>query len=401
MAWRETIKQQSDGRPMVGRFRGARFVMSGRMGGESGRRTQLHEFPLRDQPYVEDLGPATKRIELEVFVDGSLAADGDYTRARDALIDALEQPGSGTLVHPFLGTLRVTLAGKFSWSEESREGGRARFTMAFIRGGEQPMPAAVHDTQDRVKGAASDLQSAADAAFAKRWDVALPQAQVIELQAELARTLEDAHHAVTSAAERLRELINTPADMTALVLGGLNEMAAMAQSPLVALGLYRDLFHPDTGAPSVPLTTQNRRTQASSTAAWHAWLAQTALVGAASAAAEVDYTSRDQALNMATTLAEQCDAVVEVVDPASGAPVDDDVYRAIGTLRTTLVADLRLRGARLPKLVSYTPPSGLPVLVIAHQRYGDARREAEVVVRNNIANPVFVPAGMPLELLSE
>jgi prophage DNA circulation protein len=44
------------------------------------------------------------------------------------------------------------------------------------------------------------------------------------------------------------------------------------------------------------------------------------------------------------------------------------------------------------RLVDVTPPEMLSVLVLAYRRFGDATREAEVVQRNRIRHPGFVPA---------
>lgn len=68
-----------------------------------GRRTQLHEFPQRDQPFVEDLGRRTRHYKFTGFVAGD-----DCLAQRDRLLTALDKAGSGELVHPWFGRLTVT-----------------------------------------------------------------------------------------------------------------------------------------------------------------------------------------------------------------------------------------------------------------------------------------------------
>lgn len=37
----------------------------------AGRRTQLHEYPQRDKPWVEDLGRAAREVAFDGFVTGA------------------------------------------------------------------------------------------------------------------------------------------------------------------------------------------------------------------------------------------------------------------------------------------------------------------------------------------
>ena len=84
-------------------FRGVPFeVTSGSL--RAGRRTVVHEYPQRDKPYVEDLGKATRQITIEAFVVGD-----DYIARGTALLAEIEKPGSGALIHPWLGEMTVTV----------------------------------------------------------------------------------------------------------------------------------------------------------------------------------------------------------------------------------------------------------------------------------------------------
>ncbi len=72
MGWRENLRK--------GSFRGIPFFVDSSSAG-FGRRNVLHEYPLRDTPYAEDLGRAQKEFTVEATVIGD-----DYLRKRDALI---------------------------------------------------------------------------------------------------------------------------------------------------------------------------------------------------------------------------------------------------------------------------------------------------------------------------
>lgn len=106
-------------------FRGVPFeVTSGSL--RAGRRTVVHEYPQRDKPYVEDLGKATRQITIEAFVVGD-----DYIARGTALLAEIEKPGSGALIHPWLGEMTVTVT---SVSELKFGNGR-RHSIGGARGG--------------------------------------------------------------------------------------------------------------------------------------------------------------------------------------------------------------------------------------------------------------------------
>ena len=132
MSWRDQLR--------AGSFRGAPFLIE-HHAADVGRRIALHQYPLRDLPWAEDLGRRARQFRVECFVLGP-----DYMPARDALIAALEAPGAGTLVHPYYGSLQVVVAQAASVSESTEEGGVCRFTIPFAEAGKRTEPAASTDT---------------------------------------------------------------------------------------------------------------------------------------------------------------------------------------------------------------------------------------------------------------
>ena len=119
-------------------FRGVPFVVDV-AAGEGGRRIVTHEFPLRDQPYTEDLGRAAQRHRIRAFVIGD-----DYQDKRDALLAACQDKNTaGTLVHPFLGE-RQCRSGLLRWSESKDRGGYAAFDIDFVEDGKQAVAAQRH-----------------------------------------------------------------------------------------------------------------------------------------------------------------------------------------------------------------------------------------------------------------
>ncbi|HGW7256049.1 TPA: DNA circularization N-terminal domain-containing protein, partial [Escherichia coli] len=96
--WREKLLEAS--------FRGVPFKVEEESAG-TGRRVETHEYPNRDKPYTEDLGKVTFRPSITAYVVGD-----DCFDQRDRLIDALNKPGPGTLVHPTYGEMKVCVDGE-------------------------------------------------------------------------------------------------------------------------------------------------------------------------------------------------------------------------------------------------------------------------------------------------
>ena len=120
---------------------------------ETGRRTQIHEYPQRDKPYMQDMGRRSREIEFDAFVVGQ-----DYVEKANALLGAIEEYGAGTLIHPWLGTMQVNaLSCRVSFD---RYLGQARFRLSFIEAGELAFPSSAQSTAQASRTAAAALESA-------------------------------------------------------------------------------------------------------------------------------------------------------------------------------------------------------------------------------------------------
>ena len=67
----------------AGSFRGVPFWCD-KISRDGGRRLVVHQFPLRDTPYVEDLGADAKKLTVTVYV-ASEGADGEATALEQQL----------------------------------------------------------------------------------------------------------------------------------------------------------------------------------------------------------------------------------------------------------------------------------------------------------------------------
>jgi prophage DNA circulation protein len=141
MAWLDDIADAS--------FRGVPFFVD-REKTRGGRRVANHQYPLRDQPYAEDLGHRQRTYTLDAYTLGDTAI-----RDRDTLITALETKGPGTLIHPTFGTMRLQVE-DWSVSEDLiKEMRICRFDLTFVEPGDIAVPTVTADTSAQA-GMAAD-----------------------------------------------------------------------------------------------------------------------------------------------------------------------------------------------------------------------------------------------------
>ena len=141
-------------------FRGVAFEVESHSE-SGGRRVELHEYPLRDTPYAEDLGKKAGKWQIEAFL---VNGKSGYAERRDKLREALNASGPGTLIHPYLGELSVSVDG-YSLKETTREGGYCTFSISFVEAGQPVEPDVEKDTAANVLDKAEAAKEAATAGF--------------------------------------------------------------------------------------------------------------------------------------------------------------------------------------------------------------------------------------------
>ncbi|STI90505.1 baseplate J/gp47 family protein [Escherichia coli] len=149
--WREKLLEAS--------FRGVPFKVEEESAG-TGRRVETHEYPNRDKPYTEDLGKVTFRPSITAYVVGD-----DCFDQRDRLIDALNKPGPGTLVHPTYGEMKVCVDGEVRVSTSKSEGRIVRFDLKFVEAGELSYPTSGAATAQTLMSSCSALDDCISDSF--------------------------------------------------------------------------------------------------------------------------------------------------------------------------------------------------------------------------------------------
>jgi prophage DNA circulation protein len=361
---------------------------------EGGRRNVKHEFPLMDKPFVDDLGRAYRSWKIEGYVIGP-----DYDQQRDALIAALEDDGTpGTLIHPYYGEQIVACDGRFTVTETKGEGGWAQFSMTFCETDQDPpAPLAVFALPNLLAGllAAIALVIAAAASLALGLAITfLAIRALVRMVTAFAESVADLVELLSGddAALFKRDMERLIIDIEILVedpeelltrFGAAIDRLANADPIAAAEGLLA-AYAAEEGLPP----SRNADYFDAMTGAMRKLLLFKAIGFASSAT----YPSHARATAMRDRLSDLLDE--------QAASADEEVYAAFVQVRADLVRSLPPQGAQLPEVVHYTPPVTVSSLLLAYQLYGSVDREADVVARNEIANPCMIRGGLDLEVLS-
>jgi prophage DNA circulation protein len=398
MSWRDSLK-------VTAKFRNVSFLIEAAEL-EGGRRGVKHEYPLRDVPFVEDLGRRARVFPIEAFVVGD-----DYITARDALIAALETPGAGELVHPHYGVRRV-ICTTFRIRESSDAGGMARFGITFEETESAPqfptsMPAAPQALTASADAASVAIESDFEAAYLVDGQPALALESLQSVVQSAADAMDDAFTPLMAAEQDLASLkrgisdltanldalVRAPLDVVSSVSGILESLTSLAVTPRQAITALLAAYGFTSSADRPPATTAARVREQENYDALLRLIRLLTVLQAARLAPDATYDTYDDAIAVRDALCEALD------DQAEGS--GDEAFTALGQLRADLVRAVPGEEGDLPHLMRHTPGYQLPSLVLTHRLYGDLSREADLLARNKIARPGFISGGIELEVLAD
>lgn len=383
-------------------FRGARFEVDD-VEASGGRRVVLHEYPLRDTPYSEDLGRRAREFSVRGYIIQGRTYD--YASARADVLKALEAYGPGELVHPWHGEVSVVVD-DYRLRESMERGGLLELDIRFREAGQLANPTASADTAKGVASAATSVRQALKNSFLSAFAPALDEIDKVATALDDAASLAMEYLGLPQSliAEGLayvQSLIATPAalfDALVGLFGGLlgNENGTESGEKALAAPVPDASFSIASGEGTAPLESILGGSASITTEAERVirdTVAQVVVIEAAASTAHTEYATADDALA-------DRDAAVEGLDTIEPA-ADDAVFPGLAELRRAVVTDLTTRGAELPRVRSVTLPGTVPALVAAYRIHADAGRADEIVSRNRIRHPGRVPGGTPLEVLSE
>lgn len=381
--WLQNFRQAS--------FRGVEFLIDN-VDSQFGRRVVTHEYPQRDIPYSEDMGRKARRFNVTGYLVG-----GSYSLARDNLIAACEESGSGELIHPYQGILQVVCEG-ITIRERRQDGGYCELSLTFVEDGENVFPSAISNPSTASGLAATIVQTRAASRFESIYDLAniaeFVRTEMVDRANELLEPVDrllsasnDFADEVSAFKRDLNTLIYRPRELAAGFLNVINRVTSVVGANASTSATLHEMALKTLDL--VPQTTGTRERQAKSQVALNEMVQQMAAAEHSRVVVEQPYESYQQAEAAREQLTDEIDTLCET------AP--DEVFDAMIALRAKIVQ--ALPDPRLPEIQSMTMRQSVPALALAYQIYGDPLKDADIVARNKIKHPGFIKGGSTIEVV--
>ncbi|MCP1601420.1 prophage DNA circulation protein [Aeromonas caviae] len=139
-------------------IRGVEFLLN-TVDGKGGRRAIPREYPKRESGWTEDNGAAITTEQITGKLVGK-----DYLDQLRTLLAALNQPGTGEMIHPWWG-VRTVQVGDVSHRLDNEEDGVAYVTFTVWEAGKPLFPSAAIDTAATLGNAADAANGATEQSF--------------------------------------------------------------------------------------------------------------------------------------------------------------------------------------------------------------------------------------------
>lgn len=379
------------------------------------------------------MGKVTFRPNITAYVIGD-----DCFEQRDRLIEALNKPGPGTLVHPTFGELNVCVDGEIRVSTTGSEGRMVRFDLQFVEAGELTYPTSGAATANTLVSSCSALDDCISDNFDQFGMDGMPdfvQNGVIDSATDMLGYVSDKMAMVDSGISAAARLMQ--GDISVLLpppssgKGFVDQLQAMWRSGNRLSGNASDLFTMiknfsgiSMGSDLAPRgvwktdskTTQSQKQQSNyvasavrTTAISEAAYAVTTLPAPVVTTSEqsqqstgwpsVTHPELNNAPDEATVvdvpawddLVDIRDTLNTAIDKELSRTTDDRLFLALRRVKSDLNNDIKHRLIQTQKTVIRTPDEVTPALVLAATWFDNASRESDIVRRNAVAHPGFVP----------
>ena len=383
--------------------------------GSYGRRTVLHKYPYRDIPYLEDLGRDTRGFSFTAFVMTQ--------SAHDKLVEAIEAVGAGTLIHPYYGSHFVAHEGQVRVQYPRAEGGRFVFQLSFTEAGENIEPDATEDEAGLLESLVNDALEAVGLEFSTEWaadidgwmDMAVSRIDsLLEGFEQFLTPVERALAGVQRLISGGQSLLAKPLELYYRVAGLVNKASNLFKLPFGSkINLSRQLVkspaftvssRPDKDT-AILQVLSGIKLQAQTRPSWTLphiatnerdlppmpptladAVRRTLVLEQARGLAINEYDSKADILQERDVVLEQLQLEMYQADGV--------VFKALQAVRAQVV---RVADARIPNLheiKTIHTQAVLPALLLAYQTNTDIDAYSDLVARNKVAHPLFVPAGL-------
>lgn len=395
-----------------------------------GRRNVLHEYPLRDTAYSEDLGKKAREFSFNAYTIGDDCIDDLKNLVR--AIEENQDPG--ILVHPVLGIMSV-VPRECRVIHNNTDGGIEYLQLTFAEAGVNKYPSATIDTQKNVRDKAQVSLDQIKASFAENYQIeGFPDALATRaintligatsiqggnlifesdsLYGNLNRVLnksiivdenKENYAAYKKKLEDFKDdvpnIIDDPdavADSITDVVTDLDTVFLDKEKLLKQyIALYKQFGTYFTPLPVTSSSTPSQVQESTNQGQILDIVAINVFIQVALSLSNIDFDSREEAF---ATLFD----IEALIEPKLTYLADagfDDAYNALNNARVAMVLDIKARASTFKTVKHIKNYETLPALVLAYQSYQDASQDQDIIDRNKVRHPLFVPANKDIEIL--
>jgi prophage DNA circulation protein len=395
ITWKDKLRKAS--------FRGIEFKVD-TSDLDGGRRVAKHEFPQKNIPFVEDLGGKLKTFPVEGYVIGD-----DYMTTRDLLIGALDQEGTGLLVHPYYGELNLQVE---DWhvKNSASEGGMARFSMVFLQTEDIKYPTTANNNVEILNAKADKLDESLAQNVNKKY-----KTNILSSYKKAVNCIKDTIKSLKNLLSPIASLVNMAEQVSKDLNDIATEVMSLARSPLTLaynlqnaiksiqnipeyakdiMKAYSSLnkifseYYNDTKEPTTKAEAINKVNNQS----MKQLLCLTIASAMARTASTMAFTTYSEAQATQELIAGIIDEIIVDTD-------DDDIFQNAVDLKLALSQVLPPENQVLKNIVLYPVKDTVPSIVLAYDIYGNLDNEQDILDRNTIENPATIIGGNDIEVL--
>lgn len=399
MGYKDELRQAS--------FRGFEFfVDSSQVAG--GRRAVQHQFPNRETPFTEDMGRAARSYQIEGHIIGD-----DYLDAKRRLFEVFEKKGPGELIHPYYGSVMVQVS-DLNVSESNKDGAIATFSCTFLERGDNRFPKGTNDKgsilAQNVDNALTQIKSDFDDNFSITGlpDFAIQSARNLiskaqelfnsatKSQADLAEGVAELSFATRNLVAETNDLLQSPQKLSQRLLDSFSLMEDAISGNKQKKKAY-SAFYDFFGDDDVPDTTPTRQQEASNKKVFENFMRRAAAVKSTEPAIVAEYASLTEAHEARQEISDVLESQIREIEVENP---NTELYQAMFDVNASTVDALPDPDADIPSIINYTPVSDTASLLLAYDLNESMDYEQDIIDRNSIRHPGFIPAKQELEVIN-
>ena len=391
-------------------YKNAKFFLT-RSSIAGGRKTATKDLVNSDFRIIEDLG----LIQPVFSLTGVVAANGgpplvvggperaqSYKQMRDALLDALQSPGPGQLIHPFYGPIENVVCKTFTISEAPSSVGTATLTMSFeisnsVVGQPFALAAVLGTITNKFDAEAAALEAAMAADFEVTESFAGNFADAVQKGRDFANDISDtADKFVQDASvvdEFSRDISQLAADMTRLVTvpteladklrSAILSLNGLLQTPPAIFDAMKELF--DFGDLDIRFSvdTAGKQERQKNRDRLNSQMQAQALAQAYVSTAELDLPTVEDIDETSGILETQFQKIIEAD------AIDRDSLDALFETRIASTDFFNEQRATKPRRVGVTVNT-IPARVLAYTLYGESDQGPDIASLNSVRDSAFI-----------